>query len=69
MPTTQPAPAQYTPLAPGAVNAQLRASVLARGSGITTATTYRNQAITRAQIGAPASPKVPAPFLFTIKVT
>ena len=67
-PATQEAPAQYTPVAPGAVNAQLRASVLARGTGVSAATTYRNQAMKRAQIEVPSSPKIPAPFLFTVKV-
>ena len=58
-PTTQPAPAQYTPLAPGAVNAQLHASVLARGTGMTAATMYRNQATDR---GA-SQPKSPSTLL------
>ena len=70
IPTTQPmqpASAQYTPLAPGAVNAQLRASLLARGTGVAAATKYRSQAISQAQIKS-TSLKVSAPFLFTVKV-
>jgi hypothetical protein len=59
--------AHFCSRAPGAVNAQLRASLLARGTGVAAATKYRSQAISQAQIKI-TSLKVPAPFLFTVKV-
>jgi hypothetical protein len=65
---TPTAPPQYTPLAPGAVNAQLRATALARKTSMTAANAYRGQAIARATAETSASPKVPTPFLFTVKV-
>jgi hypothetical protein len=65
---TPTAPSQYTPLTPGAVNAQLRATALARKTSVTPANAYRGQAIARATAETSASPKVPTPFLFTVKV-
>ena len=65
---TPTAPSQYTPLAPGAVNAQLRAATLARGTSVTAANAYRSQAILRATAETPASPRVPTPFLFKVKL-
>ena len=63
---TPTAPSQYTPLGPGAVNAQLRAT---RGATVTAASTYRSQAITRAAVEAPSTPKVPSPFHFSVKAS
>jgi hypothetical protein len=60
---------QYIPLARGAVNAQLRANALARSTTVTAASAYRSQAIAKNQaVITPAAPKVPSPFLFTVKV-
>jgi hypothetical protein len=62
-------PSQYIPITSGAVRAQLQAISVARGTSVTHAAAFRKQAITKAQTAAvPASPKVPAPTLFTVKV-
>ena len=64
-----PPDSQYIPLVRGAVNAQLRANALARSTTVTAASAYRSQAIAKSQaVATPATPKVPPPFLFTVKV-
>jgi hypothetical protein len=64
-----PQDSQYIPLVRGAVNAQLRANALARGTTVTAASAYRSQAIAKSKaVTMPATPKVPPPFLFTVKV-
>jgi hypothetical protein len=64
-----PPDSQYVPLVRGAVNAQLRANALARGTTVTAASAYRSQTIAKNQVTTtPATPKVPPPFLFTVKV-
>jgi len=64
-----PPDSQYVPLVRGAVNAQLRANALARGTTVTAASAYRSQAIAKNQATTtPAILKIPPPFLFTVKV-